>query len=460
MSNPIQQLSQNRRSFIKHAAAAGAVASATCPTELFPNSSTVQANTIAKDVVRLASIGVGGMGGADLASLSSHAKVEVVALCDVDSRNLKAAQERHPKAAVYKDFRKMFAEMHDKIDAVSVSTPDHTHAPAAMTALNHGKHVYCQKPLTHDIYEARQLRLAAAKKPELVTQMGTQIHSHSAYRTAVKLIQSGEIGKIKEAHSWSSKTWGYDGPIPEAGPVPDFLDWDLWVGTAPNLPYAEGHYHPGRWRCWYNFGCGTMGDMAIHILDPVFTALQIGTPSEIISTSPEPPKHSYGLKNQTRFSFAKGTKYTTDDFLLTWSDGGLMPDSSQWPKRFDAEGKEVGLPSQGSMFVGEKGFVLLPHVEQPTLFSGDELKPSTVEAVPGGDHYHLFIDACLGGAPTTAGFDYAGPLTEAVLLGVLANRFPGKKLTWDEASMTISGSEEANALVRRNYRSGFEVAGL
>ena len=460
MSSQFDFPSNSRRSFIKKAAVVGAIATSASSAELLPIASQAQAKTIAKDRVRLASIGVGGMGAADLGSLSSHSKVDVVALCDVDSRNLESAKKLHPKAAVYKDFRKMFAEMHGAIDAVSVSTPDHTHAAAAMTAMHLGKHVYCQKPLTHDIYEARQLRLVAAAKPELVTQMGTQIHSHSAYRSAVKLIQSGAIGKVKEVHSWSDKTWGYDGPQPEPGSVPEYLDWDLWIGTAPNLPYAEGQYHPGRWRCWYNFGCGTMGDMAIHILDPVFTALKLGAPSEILSSSPVPPKLSYGLTNQTRFSFPQGTEFTSKDFVLTWSDGGLKPDTTGWPTRSNAEGKPEALPSQGSMFVGEKGYVLLPHVDHPTLMLGPDFVVSDVERVPGGNHYHLFIDACLGGAPTTADFAYAGPLTEAVLLGVLANRFPGAKLTWDEASMKIGGSEEAQALVRRKYRSGFEVEGL
>ncbi len=176
--------------------------------------------------LRLASVGVGGMGASDLGSLSSHKQVEVVALCDVDSKRLASAGEKHPNAKRYSDFRKMLDEMHDAIDAVQVSTPDHTHAPAAMTAMNHGKHVYCQKPLTHDVYESRQLRLVSEKK-KLVTQMGTQIHSHTAYRTAVKLVQSGAIGKVREVHSWSNKTWGYDGPAPVPSSVPETLDWNL-----------------------------------------------------------------------------------------------------------------------------------------------------------------------------------------------------------------------------------------
>ncbi|MGV3485101.1 MAG: Gfo/Idh/MocA family protein, partial [Planctomycetaceae bacterium] len=289
--------------------------------------------------LRLASVGVGGMGASDLGSLSSHAKVQVVALCDVDSQRLAEAAKKHPEAKLFADYRKMLAEMHDQIDAVQVSTPDHTHAPAAMTAMSQGKHVYCQKPLTHDVYEARQLR-SAASKTGVVTQMGTQIHSHTAYRTAVKLVQSGVIGKVREVHSWSNKTWGYDGPEPETSPPPAFLDWDLWLGTAAHRPYANNQYHPANWRRWYDFGCGTMGDMAIHILDPVFTALELTEPLTVISSSSPPPPKSYGLQNHTRYRFA-ATKFTTDDFVLTWSDGGRMPETSSWPRQQKNNGDSV-----------------------------------------------------------------------------------------------------------------------
>lgn len=405
--------------------------------------------------LRLASIGVGGMGASDLSSLSSHAQVDIVALCDVDSNRLKSAGEKHPQAKQFSDYRKMLDEMNDDVDAVQVSTPDHTHAPAALSAMSRGKHVYCQKPLTHDVSESRQMRMLAQQK-KLVTQMGTQIHSHTDYRTAVSLIQSGIIGQVKEVHSWSNKTWGYDGPEPMQNEVPANLDWNLWLGTAPERPYSESQYHPANWRRWYDFGCGTMGDMAIHILDPVFSALQLGAPLKIVSSSPEPPKKSYGMKNQTRFTFGP-SKFTTQSFVLTWNDGGLMPDTSSWPKQLGKDGKERQLPDQGSMFVGEKGYVLLPHVAQPILLPESNFAKTEVQRQPDGNHYHLFVDACLGGAPTTAHFGYAGPLTEAVLLGVLANRFPQQELQWNADAMTIPNHAMANALLRRRYRSGFEL---
>jgi len=411
--------------------------------------------------LRLAGIGVGGMGRADLASLSSHPAVDVVALCDVDATNLAGAAEKHPSARVFADFRKMFDAMGGEIDAVHVSTPDHTHAPAAMTALDMAKHVYCQKPLTHDVFEARQLRLVAARVG-VVTQMGTQIHSTSPYRTAAQLIQEGAIGKVREVHSWSGKTWGYEGPDPEPGDVPETLDWDLWLGTAATRPFAPGHYHPANWRRWYDFGGGTMGDMAIHILDPVFTALRLGPPLQIVSASSPPPARSFGIQNETRFTF-DATPHTAADFSLTWYDGGRMPDTSDWPLATEESPDGIPrlpLPAQGSIFLGERGALLLPHVAMPMLLPQREFADRRIEAAPGGNHYHLFIDACLGGPPTTCGFDYAGPLTEAVLLGTIANRFPGETLAWRPETLTIPGHDAAQALLRRRYREGFEVAHL
>lgn len=440
----------SRRSLLRHATLTGIAL------PLVGSSGLVRA--AANDKLRLAGIGVGGMGGADLASLASHPHVEVVALCDVDAGNLSAAGEKHPGAKRFTDFRKLFDEFSGGFDAVHVSTPDHTHAPAAMTALNHGKHVYCQKPLTHDVHESRQLRAIAAANPKLVTQMGTQIHSNTQYRTAVKLVQSGIIGKVREVCSWSGKTWGYDGPKPESGPVPATLDWNLWLGTAQERPYAPNQYHPGNWRRYYDFGGGTMGDMAIHILDPVFSALQLGPARSLLSKSSAAPPDSFGMQNETRFVFPAG-KYTTEGFTLTWYDGGKMPDTSAWP--LDAgDGNRLGLPDQGSIFLGEEGAILLPHVAMPQLLPVAKFGKTKIDAAPDGNHYHLFVDACLGGAPTTCGFDYAGPLTETVLLGTLANRFPGDELRWQPEAMTIPNHDKANALLRRKYRKGFEVDNL
>lgn len=397
--------------------------------------------------LRHAAIGCGGMGGADLGAISGHPAIQVVALCDVDANNLANAGKKWPAAKQYRDYRKMFAEIAGEIDTVNIGTPDHMHAAAAMTAMNHGKHVYCQKPLTHDVWEARKLTEAARAK-KLQTQMGIQVHSAKEYRSAVRTIQDGAIGKVKEVHSWSNKMWGYKGPRPEGSdPVPPFLDWDLWLGTAPERPFKKSHYHPGNWRKWTDFGCGTMGDMSIHILDPIAGALALTQPKTIRSDSDVPPAESFAIRNRVHYVFP-GTKYTVDPLPLTWYDGQAMPDLQGWPVD--------KIPDQGSMFVGEKGFMLLPHVSMPKLF-GTDAAPSVVE---GTNHWHQWVDACLGKGAPSANFDYAGPLTEFVLLGVIANRFPGTTLTWQAADFRLEGSPEAAKLLRRTYRKGWEVDGL
>ena len=405
----------------------------------------------AGDKLRHATVGSGGMGGADLGAISGHPSVQIVALCDVDANTLAAAAKKFPNAKTFRDYRVMFKEIAGEIDSVNVGTPDHMHAAASMSALNLGKHVYCQKPLTHDVYEARKLtEVARAKK--VITQMGIQVHSGREYRLAVRVIQDGAIGKVKEVHSWSNKQWGHNGPRPAgADPVPPNLDWDLWLGTAPERPYKKGHYHPGNWRKWMDFGCGTMGDMSIHILDPVAGALALTQPKTILSESEPPPAESFSTRNKVRYVFP-GTKYSVDPLPLTWYDGDSMPSTTGWPVQ--------KLPDQGSMFIGEKGFMLLPHVSNPVLLPKENFKDHAMPAIESGNHWHEWVDACLGKGTPSANFDYAGPLTEFVLLGVIANRVPGKLLTWNSAELKLEGSAEANALIRRIYRKGWEVPGL
>jgi predicted dehydrogenase len=341
--------------------------------------------------------------------------------------------------------------MANEIDTVNVGTPDHMHAAAAMSAMNRGKHVYCQKPLTHDVYEARRLTEVARQK-KLVTQMGIQVHSSREYRLAIQLIQDGAIGKVKEVHSYSNKKWGFDGARPSGeDPVPANLDWDLWLGTAPDRPFKKGLYHPGNWRKWTDFGCGTMGDMSIHILDPIAGALQLTQPKTILSESEPPPPESFSTKNIVKYVFP-GTKFTVDPFPLTWYDGDARPSTKGWPteKIFD----------QGSMFVGEKGFLHLPHVMMPVLYPAETFKDYKMPDVKGDNHWHQWVNAVKGEGTTSANFDYAGPLTEFVLLGVVANRVPGKLLTWNAADMKLEGSPEASALLKRTYRKGWEVENL
>ncbi|MFO0905443.1 MAG: Gfo/Idh/MocA family oxidoreductase [Pirellulales bacterium] len=405
--------------------------------------------------LRTAHIGVGGMGGADLGAIASHAKVEVAALCDVDAGTLDAAAARHPQAKKFRDFREMIAQLGDSLDAVVVSTPDHTHAPAAMTALQAGKPVYCQKPLTHEVFEARQLREVAASK-KLVTQMGIQVHSAAPYRRAVKIIQSGAIGKVSRVYAWSNKNWGYDGgPIAGEQPVPSKLDWNLWLGTAAERPYVPGVYHPGNWRKLVDFGTGTLGDMGVHIFDTPYAALQLTLPKWAKTTCRKPTGVGHPEKNVVEYEFPQ-TPYTTESLIWTWYDGSFAPppsESLQLPKGLD-------LPGQGALFVGEGGTMLLPHVGEARLFPEEKFRDYKRPDVADGNHYHEWVDACLGHGTTSAGFDYAGPLTESLLLGVVANRFPDAKLEWDAQKLTVTNLPEANALIRRKYRSGFEVAGL
>jgi len=404
--------------------------------------------------LRHAAVGFGGMGGTDLESIASHPDIEVVALCDVDANNLAVKSKKYPEAKLYRDYRKMFAEISDQIDTVNVGTPDHMHAAISLTAMLKGKHVYCQKPLTHDVWEARKMtEVARAKK--VVTQMGIQVHSGREYRLAAKIIQDGAIGKVKEVHSWSFKKWGRDGARPAGeDPVPANLDWDLWLGTAPERPFKSKIYHPGNWRMWTDFGCGTMGDMSIHILDPIAGALALTQPKTILSESDAPPPESFSTKNIVKYVFP-GTAFTVDPFPITWYDGDAIPTGEGWPIE-----KNKKLPDQGSMFIGEKGYMLLPHVAAPQLLPAANFVDYKAPPVTGDNHWHQWVKACKGEGIPSANFDYAGPLTEFVLLGVIANRVPGKLLKWNAAEMKLEGSDEAAARLKRVYRKGWEVEGL
>lgn len=405
--------------------------------------------------LRTAHIGVGGMGGADLRSVSSHAKVEVAALCDVDLARLNGAKNRHPGAETFRDYREMLAKLGDKIDAVVVSTPDHTHAPAAMSALNNNKPVYCQKPLTHEVFEARQLRLISEKK-KLPTQMGIQVHSSATYRRAVAMIQSGVIGKVSQVHAWSNKNWGYDGgPFKGEHKVPNTLNWNLWLGTQSERPFQPRVYHPGQWRKLVDFGTGTLGDMGVHIFDTPYAALELTYPNWAKTACRTPTGIGHPEKNIVQYEFP-GTKHTTDKMIWTWYDGRDAPpqsDNLNLPKGFK-------LPGQGSLFVGEGGTMLLPHVSEAKLFPQEKFRDYKPPAVASQNHYHQWVDACLGNGKTSASFSYAGPLTEALLLGVVANRFPNTKLTWDAKTLQVKSVPDANKLIKRNYRDGFKVEGL
>jgi predicted dehydrogenase len=396
--------------------------------------------------LRTAHIGVGGMGNSDLGSISSHALVEVTALCDVDSNNLAAAKKLHPNAKVFTDYRKLFDVMGKSIDAVVVSTPDHTHAPASMLAMEMGKPVYCQKPLTHHVSEARAMKKMAADN-NLITQMGIQCHSSDSYRTAVELIKSGIIGKVSCVRAWSPKNWGYDGAAPVGSdPIPKTLDWNLWLGTSPERPYKEKIYHPGNWRKLLDYGCGTLGDMGVHIFDTPYTALELNVPNTINTSCRQPNGFSHPSNNVVTYEFPK-TKYTTDSFKWVWYDGPGAPADHKDLKLPNNE----KLPDQGAMFIGEKGNMLLPHWDYAKLIVNGNYEKIDFPEMKKNDHYHQFVDTCLGKDECSAPFSYAANLTESILLGVIANRFPNETLHWDIKAAKFS-EKEANKLLKSKYR--------
>jgi predicted dehydrogenase len=398
-----------------------------------------------KDRLRVAFIGLGIQGKQDLAATASHPDVDVVALCDVDARPLMEVSQDYPAAKTYADYRVMLDELEEEIDAVLVCTPDHSHAPASLEAMKLGKDVYCQKPLTHYVAEAREMdRMARAHNT--VTQMGIQVHSFYDYVLGTQLIRDGLIGKVSAVRAWSPKNWGSDEAPPfEQDAVPEGLDWNLWTGTAPARAFVEGKYHPGNWRKYMDYGCGTLGDMGVHIFDTPYNALELDVPLTIINECRPPNGYGFPENNVVTYEFP-GTAYTADRLTWMWSDGPGAPDDH--PDLQLPNGDE--LPDQGALFIGENGRrLLLPHfMLEPKLIVNGEYRDISAEIAAAEDelgidvpvrnyetespkHYHQWVDACLGRGETTAPFRYAARLTEVILLGVIAGRFPGQTLHWD-----------------------------
>ena len=403
-----------------------------------------------------AHIGLGGMGWGDLQSVASHPKVQVVGLADVNRTALEHERMRpYQDTARFADYREMLRTLGDKIDGVVISTPDHTHYPATLMAMNMGKAVYCQKPLTHEISEAYELA-ALAKEKKLVTQMGIQCHSADAYRMAVDFLQQGIIGKVSKVYAWSNKSWGDDAAAyPGSDPIPEGFDWNLWLGSAPSRPYLEGKYHPGQWRKSLDFGCGTLGDMGVHIIDTPYAALKLGQPRSVKVTCRESNHFSHPTKNIVEYEFP-GTEYTTDTLQFTWFDGAYAPQTAEQINP-DLE-LEVGktLPPQGAMFIGEDGQrMLLPHMSAPQPLPRSLLGNISKPVLKPTNHYHQWVDAGMGNGTCSADFEYAAPLTTGVLLGVVGNRFPGQTLQWDGDAMRFTNNEDANKLVSRSYRKDY-----
>lgn len=404
------------------------------------------------ETVYHASFGAGGMAGADIGSLTRSKNLKLVAVADVEISRAEALKAKFPDLRVYQDWRELL-DKEKNLNSVNISTPDHMHAPITMRAMQQGLHVYTQKPLTQTIYEARRLTEVAVEK-KIISQMGIQLHSADFHRTIVKSIQDGVIGKIKEVHSWSGKDWGDKNPRPKReDKVPEKLDWDKWLGVAGTRPYINGYYHPGNWRKRLDFGTGTFGDMGCHILDPVFGALELTKPIGIKSVGSSPNGESWGIDSEVRYTYP-GTKSTTETVTLTWYDGIRRP-----PMAVQLAIGKHKLPDQGSIYFGTDGVMFSPYGGMPILI-GDKVADRKLTMVKGDDHYLQFVEAVRGNGKTTAPFEYAGPLTETVLLGCLATRFPNQELTWDPAKLKCTNVEAANQFVRKQYRKGWEVEGL
>ena len=439
----------SRRSFIKHVTAAGIAMPLILPRLSFAKSPNGR--------IQHAVIGATGQGGYDMAQIFSHGNVDIVALCDIDETNLQKAAALHPQARLYRDWREMLDVEEKNIDSVQVSTPDHTHAPATMSAIRIGKHVYCEKPLTHDVYEARKVTLAARKKG-VATQMGNQIHSHDFYRTAVQWVREGAIGKVKNWHSWSGAQFTNDTKKRPAGsdPIPANVDWNLWLGTAPEREYKAEIYHPFWWRTYRDFGGGAVGDFGCHIFDPVYSSLDIGNPLSIIAESESVSDEVYPGWTFSTYEM-EGSAMTVDKTIMaTWRDGGKKPEVSE-SKHLPAD---LELPPSGSMLIGEEGTLIIPHVGPPKLYPLEKFANYPTPTFEPRNHYHQFVEAAMGNGIGGSNFDFAGPMTEAVLLGNIANRFPGEKLEWNAKRCRFNNHREANKFLRRRYRKGFKVRGL
>ncbi|MEK7753092.1 MAG: Gfo/Idh/MocA family oxidoreductase [Acidobacteriota bacterium] len=418
----------------------------------------------ANNKLNIAGIGVGGRGASDLEGVQSE---NIVALCDVDLNSAQKALKKYPGAKIYRDFRDMLDKEARNIDAVVIGAPDHIHAPAAIRAMKMGKHVYCEKPMAHTIFEAREMA-KVARETGVVTQMGNQGHAGDGLRLYWEYIHDGAIGKVKEVHVWSDRAgtperaWWPQGIERPAGsvPVPENLDWDLWLGPARWRPYAkfpngkggEATYCPFNWRGWWDFGCGALGDMAVHNADPAFFALELDAPTAVEAETSGVNNETFPVWNIIRYEFpAKGDRPAV---TMTWYDGAKLP-----PRPADLdEGLKLG--DNGILFVGEKGSLLGgSHAGTPRIIPEAKRKeygkpPQTLPRSPG--HHKEWIEACKAGKPQDAksGFWYAGPFVEALLVGNLAVRLK-TRVEWDSRTMRSPNCPEADNYITKFYRAGW-----
>jgi len=422
------------------------------------------------DRLNIATVGVSGQGNVNTRAC---AKENIVALCDVDDVRAAGVYKSYPNAKTYRDFRVMLETQKD-IDAVIVATPDHSHAVIAMAAMQLGKHVYVQKPLTRTLWEARMLT-ETARKYKVVTQMGNQGHSGEGVRLIQEWINDGAIGKVREVHCWTNRPiWPQGMPRPNDYPaVPDGLDWDLWIGPSTMREYHPA-YHPFSWRSWFDFGAGALGDMACHVMDASYTALQLGYPTDVaayiayqvvereradgrgVSRQRLDYKDSYPMASVVHYNFPQRSK-NLPAVKLHWYDGGILPER---PEELEPERR---LPESGTIFVGEKGKLMSEtYSESPRLIPETRMKAyrqpkKTIPRVDKANHEQNWIDACKGKTTAVSNFDYSGPFTETVLLGCLAILMPGKKLAWDGPNLTVTNDKVANQYVKPQFREGWSL---
>ncbi|MBC7687566.1 MAG: Gfo/Idh/MocA family oxidoreductase [Aquabacterium sp.] len=447
--------------------------------------------TAPSDRLTVAGIGVGGKGESDLNEFFKSGKADVAFLCDVDDRQAVKSRERFPKAKYYKDFREMLEKEHKNFDAVSVSTPDHNHAIQAMAAMQLGKHVYVQKPLTHDIYEARMLTQAAVKY-KVVTQMGNQGSSNDGVRKLMEWYNAGVIGDVTEVFIWTDRpVWPQGVAWPKTtGTVPAELDWNLWLGTAPQKDYVD-NILPFNWRGWWDYGTGALGDMGCHLIEAPFRVLNLGYPTEaacsVSSVYTGPFKRAYypeGGPASSAVALKFAGKKGKPDIKMHWMDGGIQPDR---PEEL-APNEKMGDGGNGVIFIGTKGKMMCDTYGAnarllPLSRTAEVNVPETLYRVPNSTagHYAQWVEACIAGYNSpqrknlSSPFEIAGPLTETVLMGNLAIRsydiqkpgktdpkrfdYPGRgiKLLWDGPNMKITNFDEANQFVKRNYREGWKL---
>jgi predicted dehydrogenase len=453
--SPARSLS--RRRFLQTTALAGLAAPFILPSGLRaapPNSK-----------LNHASIGVGGMGGNDLKQFLKHPRVQVVAICDVDTNNLDKAAKEAPGARRYTDWRELLEKEGDKIDSINLAVPDHMHFAIAHSAIQKGKHVYCQKPMCHDVAEVRALTEAAVAK-KVVTQLGTQMAASLGERTMVHLLKTGAIGKIKHVYLCANRPGAVEnyrlpGPRPATGAEPPaHLKWDLWLGTAPVRPFAPDIYHPVKWRAWLDFGTGWSGDIGCHIFDAVWKGLALKPALEVVAEVQESWKNSPTRRGDTwpqgqhiTWAFPGSALADGKTLPVEWFDGSYYP-----PEPIRALYSVKDYPTESAMLIGTEGALLYELGRTPILLPEKKFENHPRPKFEPRDHYHHFVDACLGLAQNESHFAQTGPMTEAILLGTVAIRVPGERLAWDHGRMKVTNHADANRFVQRTYRDGWHFA--